>query len=51
MTVKSQSSQAETRKAKMEIQNQEISETLRHIDNKILVMSGKGGVGKSSVAA
>ena len=51
MTLKSQSSQPETRKAKMEIQNQEISETLRHIDNKILVMSGKGGVGKSSVAA
>ena len=29
----------------------EITETLRHIKNKILVMSGKGGVGKSSIAA
>ena len=29
----------------------EIKERLRHIKNKILVMSGKGGVGKSSVAA
>ena len=51
MTMKIQSSQAENRKAQMEIQNKEISETLRHIKNKILVMSGKGGVGKSSVAA
>jgi Mrp family chromosome partitioning ATPase len=41
----------ETRKAQMEVQNKEIAETLRHIKNKILVMSGKGGVGKSSVAA
>jgi len=51
MTMKSQSSQAENRKAQMEVQNKEITETLRHIKNKILVMSGKGGVGKSSVAA
>ena len=41
----------ETRKAQMELQNREIAETLGHIKNKILVMSGKGGVGKSSVAA
>ncbi|MGB5746886.1 MAG: Mrp/NBP35 family ATP-binding protein [Desulfobacterales bacterium] len=41
----------ENRKAQMEVQNKEIAETLRHIKNKILVMSGKGGVGKSSVAA
>ena len=41
----------EPRKAQMERQNREIAETLRHIKNKILVMSGKGGVGKSSVAA
>jgi ATP-binding protein involved in chromosome partitioning len=40
-----------TRKAQMEFQNKEIAETLGHIRNKILVMSGKGGVGKSSVAA
>ena len=51
MTVKNRSSQAENRKAQMEMQNKEITETLRHIKNKILVMSGKGGVGKSSVAA
>jgi len=42
---------AENRKAQMEMQNKVISETLGHIKNKILVMSGKGGVGKSSVAA
>jgi len=51
MTVQKQNSQAENRKAQMEMQNKEIAETLRHIKNKILVMSGKGGVGKSSVAA
>ncbi len=39
------------RKAQMQLQNQEINERLHHIKNKILVMSGKGGVGKSSVAA
>jgi len=33
------------------IQDAEIRETLSHIKHKILVMSGKGGVGKSSVAA
>ncbi len=32
-------------------QDTEIKERLRHIKHKILVMSGKGGVGKSSVAA
>jgi ATP-binding protein involved in chromosome partitioning len=32
-------------------QDVEIKERLRHIKNKLLVMSGKGGVGKSSVAA
>jgi ATP-binding protein involved in chromosome partitioning len=32
-------------------QDVEIKERLHHIKNKILVMSGKGGVGKSSVAA
>jgi len=34
-----------------EMQDREIKERLHHIKNKILVMSGKGGVGKSSVAA
>ncbi|MGD9044820.1 MAG: Mrp/NBP35 family ATP-binding protein [Desulfobacterales bacterium] len=43
--------ETENRQAQMEKQNREIAETLRHIKNKILVMSGKGGVGKSSVAA
>lgn len=33
------------------IQDAEINESLKKIKNKILVMSGKGGVGKSSVAA
>jgi Mrp family chromosome partitioning ATPase/predicted Fe-Mo cluster-binding NifX family protein len=33
------------------IQDAEIKERLDHIKNKILVMSGKGGVGKSSIAA
>ena len=51
MAVKSQSSRPEDRKAQMEMQNKEIKETLSHIKKKILVMSGKGGVGKSSVAA
>ncbi len=32
-------------------QDKEIRETLSHIKHKILVMSGKGGVGKSTVAA
>jgi ATP-binding protein involved in chromosome partitioning len=33
------------------IQDEEIKDQLSHIKNKILVMSGKGGVGKSSIAA
>jgi ATP-binding protein involved in chromosome partitioning len=33
------------------LQDIEIKERLKHIKNKILVMSGKGGVGKSSIAA
>ena len=41
----------ETRKAQKATQANEIKERLNHITNKILVMSGKGGVGKSSVAA
>jgi ATP-binding protein involved in chromosome partitioning len=36
---------------KHRIQDAEIRETLSHIKHKILVMSGKGGVGKSSIAA
>ncbi|MGD2124533.1 MAG: iron-sulfur cluster carrier protein MrpORP [Desulfobacteraceae bacterium] len=36
---------------KHQMQDAEIKEMLSHIKNKILVMSGKGGVGKSSIAA
>jgi ATP-binding protein involved in chromosome partitioning len=38
-------------KDKHQQQDAEINKALGHIKNKILVMSGKGGVGKSSVAA
>jgi Mrp family chromosome partitioning ATPase len=38
------------RKAQIEERNKAIKESLKGIKNKILVMSGKGGVGKSSVA-
>jgi Mrp family chromosome partitioning ATPase len=40
----------ENRKQQMEMQRREIKARLEHIRNKFLVMSGKGGVGKSSVA-
>jgi Mrp family chromosome partitioning ATPase len=39
------------RKVQIKEQNNEIAKSLDHIKHKILVMSGKGGVGKSSVAA
>ena len=51
MAKKNNSTNAEMRKAQMDQQEKEIEERLHHIKNKILVMSGKGGVGKSSVAA
>ena len=51
MTKKDQSCGLNSQKEQHEIQDAEIRETLKHIKNKILVMSGKGGVGKSSVAA
>jgi Mrp family chromosome partitioning ATPase len=41
----------ENRKAQLEVQRGAIRRRLGQINNKILVMSGKGGVGKSSVAA
>ena len=41
----------EARKAQHEAQSKEIRKQLQQIKNKIIVMSGKGGVGKSSVAA
>ncbi len=40
-----------SRKDQHAAQDLEIKERLEHIKNKILVMSGKGGVGKSSIAA
>lgn len=40
-----------SQQAKHDKQDTEIKESLAHIKHKILVMSGKGGVGKSSVAA
>ena len=51
MANRNQSPDMEEREAQMELQQREIKERLQHIENKILVMSGKGGVGKSSVAA
>lgn len=42
---------ANGRKDQHDQQDVEIRDRLSHIKNKILVMSGKGGVGKSSVAA
>jgi ATP-binding protein involved in chromosome partitioning len=51
MPKKKQTADPKMRKDQMEIQKREIKERLHHIKNKILVMSGKGGVGKSSVAA
>jgi ATP-binding protein involved in chromosome partitioning len=41
----------ESQEDKHALQDIEIREQLEHIKNKILVMSGKGGVGKSSIAA
>jgi ATP-binding protein involved in chromosome partitioning len=49
--MKSSQLDAESRKAQMDVQMGNIRQTLQHIKNKILVMSGKGGVGKSSIAA
>ena len=43
--------EAQKRKTEMELQTREIEKRLGHIKNKLMVMSGKGGVGKSSVAA
>jgi len=51
MPKKKQTADAKMHKDQMEMQKREIKEQLHHIKNKILVMSGKGGVGKSSVAA
>ena len=51
MTNGNQSCGLNTKQDQHAIQDVEIKESLKHIKNKLLVMSGKGGVGKSSVAA
>jgi ATP-binding protein involved in chromosome partitioning len=43
--------QMKQKQAMMQAQDQEIREKLKGFKNKLLVMSGKGGVGKSTVAA
>ena len=49
--MENQQDQKEARKAEYDAQSREIYERLQRMTHKILVMSGKGGVGKSSVAA
>ena len=44
-------SEKQNRDRERPLQDAEIRERLGHISNKLLVMSGKGGVGKSCVAA
>jgi ATP-binding protein involved in chromosome partitioning len=51
MEIQDHCSHQGSRDDKHGMQDIEIKERLSHIQNKILVMSGKGGVGKSSVAA
>ena len=51
MAIKEQCSHQGSHDDNHAMQDVEIKERLSHIKNKILVMSGKGGVGKSSVAA
>jgi ATP-binding protein involved in chromosome partitioning len=51
MTNRNESCGLNSHKDKHAVQDAEISATLSNIKNKILVMSGKGGVGKSSLAA
>jgi len=46
-----QDEEMKRKKAMMEIQDAEIREKLKEFKNKLLVMSGKGGVGKSTIAA
>ena len=46
-----QDEQMKRKQAMMKAQDEEIKEKLKEFKNKILVMSGKGGVGKSTVAA
>jgi len=46
-----QDEQMKHKQAMMQAQDEEIKEKLKGFKNKLLVMSGKGGVGKSTVAA
>lgn len=46
-----QDEQMKHKQTMMKVQDQEIKEKLKDFKNKLLVMSGKGGVGKSTVAA
>jgi len=46
-----QDEQMKHKQAMMKVQDEEIKEKLKDFKNKLLVMSGKGGVGKSTVAA
>jgi ATP-binding protein involved in chromosome partitioning len=46
-----QDEEMKRKKAMMEAQDAEIRERLKGFKNKLLVMSGKGGVGKSTIAA
>jgi ATP-binding protein involved in chromosome partitioning len=50
VVIKKQNISDDARKKKRDLQEHEIKKRLNLITNKILVMSGKGGVGKSSVA-
>ena len=47
----SQQDETKSRDAMVQAQDEEIREKLKGFKNKILVMSGKGGVGKSTIAA
>ena len=51
MARENQSCGMQSQQDQHELQDREIKERLTRIKNKILVMSGKGGVGKSSIAA
>jgi len=46
-----QDEEMKRKKAMMEVQDAEIREKLKGFKNKLLIMSGKGGVGKSTIAA
>jgi len=46
-----QDEQMKQKQAMMQAQDEEIKEKLKDFKNKLLVMSGKGGVGKSTIAA